>query len=186
VNRSKRHTSIIRTADPAGAELRRRLDFDDAQLLAECDVHYHRTGGPGGQHRNKVSTAVRLYHPPAGITVTGTERRSQQENRIHALRRLREAIAVYTRMPLPARVVWPATVQIVEGRLSVNPRNPAVYHVIGLVLDAIYAFDGSVRAAAGFLGVTPSSLTRFLAEHPKAWAEANRIRTERGVRPLRS
>lgn len=186
MTRSRRPIGPIRTPDPSGVELRRRLDFDDARLLAECDVHYHRTGGPGGQHRNKVSTAVRLYHRLAGITVTGSERRSQQENRIHALRRLREAIAVYTRTPLPPRVVWPPTVHISEGRLQINPRNPALYHVIGLVLDAVYAFDGDVRAAAGFLGVTPSSLTRFLGEHPKAWAEANRIRAERGVRPLRS
>ena len=121
------------------ADLRRRLDFEDGRLLAECEIHYHRTGGPGGQHRNKVSTAVRLHHRLSGIIVTGTERRSQQENRLHALRRLREALAVYTRAPLPEKPVWPPTVQISEGRLHVNPHNPAIYHVLGLVLDAVFA-----------------------------------------------
>jgi hypothetical protein len=168
------------------ADLRRRLDFEDGRLLAECEIHYHRTGGPGGQHRNKVSTAVRLHHRLSGIIVTGTERRSQQENRLHALRRLREALAVYTRAPLPEKPVWPPTVQISEGRLHVNPHNPAIYHVLGLVLDAVFACGGSTRDAAAYFGVTPTSLTRFLAEHPKAWAEANRIRAERGARPLRS
>ncbi len=176
----------VPNADSAGRDLRRRLDYDDARLLAECEIHYHRTGGPGGQHRNKVSTAVRLNHRPSGITVTGTERRSQQENRLHALRRLREALAVYTRAPLAEKPAWPPTVQISEGRLHVNPHNPAIYHVLGLVLDVIFTYGGSTRDAAAYFGVTPTSLTRFLAEHPKAWAEANRIRAERGTRPLRS
>jgi hypothetical protein len=158
-------------------DLRRRLDYDDARLLAECETHYHRTGGPGGQHRNKVATAVRLVHRPSGITVTGTERRSQNENRIHALRRLREAIALYTRAPLPPQVQWPDTVQITEGRLHLSDHNPALYHVVALVLDAIAATTGT-REAATYLGVTPSSLTRFLSDHPKAWAEAKRIRAK--------
>ena len=38
---------------------------DDA-LLAQCEVQAHRAGGPGGQHRNKAETAVRLWALPAG------------------------------------------------------------------------------------------------------------------------
>lgn len=47
-----------------------------------------RGSGPGGQHRNKAETGVRLFHPPSGITVTATERRSQVQNRELALQRL--------------------------------------------------------------------------------------------------
>ncbi len=170
----------------SGGELRRRLDFDDARLLAECEIHFHRVSGPGGQHRNKVVSAVRLHHKPSGLMVTGTERRSQHENKANAVRRLREAIATYTRAPLPEQFSWPGGVQIEGGRLRVNEKNPALPQVIGLVLDALFVCGGKHQEAAARLGVTPSSLTRFLSEHPKAWVEANRIRKEAGLPALRA
>lgn len=166
-------------------ELRARLDFDDARLLTECDIHLHRTGGPGGQHRNKVVSAVRLCHRPSGFVVTATERRSQHENKANALARLREAIAVGIRLPPPATIVWPSSVHLQNERLRVNAKNPAFYQVLALVLDEVTARDGQVAAAAQRLHVSTSSLTRFLAEHPKAWAEANRIRHAAGLPPLR-
>jgi len=61
---------------------------DDA-LLAQCDVHTFRAGGPGGQHQNKTDSAVRLVHRPTGVTVTCRAQRSQYLNKMDALRRLR-------------------------------------------------------------------------------------------------
>ena len=60
----------------------------DEALLAQCDLTPGRTGGPGGQHRNKVATGVRLTHRPSGIVLTATERRSQAANREVAFARL--------------------------------------------------------------------------------------------------
>ena len=170
----------------ADAELRARLDFSDAQLLTECAVHTYRARGPGGQHRNKTSSAVRLHHSPSQLIVTATESRSQHENKARALRRLREAIALSARVPLPAEIDWPQNVQIINKQLHVNAKNPSIYHVLALVLDALAANGGRLRDAAVCLGVTSSSLSRFLGEHPKAWAEANRIRRQAGLPPLRS
>ncbi len=168
------------------AELRSRLELDDARLLAECEVHLHRTGGPGGQHRNKVSSAVRLVHRPTGFSVTASERRSQHENRANALRRLREALAVGIRLPLPPAIIWPEPVNIRDSRLHVSEHNPGVWQVLALALDALAARGGQVSEAAKHLGVSTSSFTRFLHEHPKAWAEANRLRAEAGLAPLRA
>src|SRR5204862_463400 len=64
-------------------------DLTDDQLLAQCAVDTYRASGPGGQKRNKTSSAVRLRHHPTGLLVIAEESRSQHENKARALRRLR-------------------------------------------------------------------------------------------------
>ena len=61
------------------------LGLDDQALLAQCKVQIHRSSGPGGQHRNKVSTACRLHHAPTGVSAQAYDSRSQRENRVKAL-----------------------------------------------------------------------------------------------------
>jgi len=62
------------------------------RLLAECDVDTYRASGPGGQHRNKTESAVRLRHRPSGLVRVATEDRSQSRNRVAALERLYKAL----------------------------------------------------------------------------------------------
>ena len=49
-----------------------------------------KSGGPGGQHRNKTSTAIRIVHPASGARAESSEHKSQDQNRKTAWRRLRE------------------------------------------------------------------------------------------------
>src|SRR5437868_11607470 len=64
----------------------------DSQLVCQCEVDTYRASGPGGQKRNKTSSAVRLRHLPSGLIVIAEESRSQHENRARALKRLRQAL----------------------------------------------------------------------------------------------
>src|SRR6202012_5441795 len=54
----------------------------------EFEELFSRSSGPGGQHVNKVSTAVTLVHRPSGLSVTAQETRSQHRNRQLAFNRL--------------------------------------------------------------------------------------------------
>ncbi len=66
----------------------RRFATDLATLEKEVVVEPYRAPGPGGQRKNRKETAVRLTHPPSGITVVASERRSQAQNREVAFARL--------------------------------------------------------------------------------------------------
>ena len=69
------------------------------QRMKELGVHesdleeqFARSGGPGGQNVNKVSTAVTLRHLPSGVSVSVQDSRSQALNRKLARERLCDAI----------------------------------------------------------------------------------------------
>jgi protein subunit release factor B len=62
--------------------------------IAPVDLEetFARSSGPGGQHVNKVSTAVTLRHLPSGTAVTVQDSRSQARNRALARERLLDAL----------------------------------------------------------------------------------------------
>ncbi len=86
--------------------LRSLAQSDDA-LKAECIEEFFIASGPGGQHRNTTESGVRLTHPPTGLSVTATERRSQVMNRQMALERLREGLKALTVVPKTRRATRP-------------------------------------------------------------------------------
>jgi protein subunit release factor B len=68
------------------------LPVDDDELAGECDFEAYRASGKGGQHINTTDSAVRLHHRPTGITVTSQESRSQWQNRLTCLRKIRDKV----------------------------------------------------------------------------------------------
>jgi protein subunit release factor B len=101
---------------------RRALALSDESLLGECEETFFVGGGPGGQHRNKTASAVRLVHRATGVTVTATERRSQAQNRGAALERLRAALAPLSRKPKVRRPTRPSR-GAKERRISEKKRH---------------------------------------------------------------
>jgi ribosome-associated protein len=71
------------------------------KLLQDCDVETFRGPGPGGQHRNKTESAVRMTHRPTGIVRIARDDRSQLRNRRIALERIWRALEARKRKPRP-------------------------------------------------------------------------------------
>jgi hypothetical protein len=160
---------------------------DDAILLADCDVDTYRASGPGGQKRNKTESAVRLRHRPSGLSVIAEESRSQAENRARALKRLREALALRLRQPIDGDGIPAAVKACIDkrGRLSVGRRDARYLPAAATILDVLVSFKGSIADTASRLGITTGNLSAFLTADDALIAEANRIRTGFGLKPLR-
>jgi hypothetical protein len=155
------------------------------KLLADCDVRHERRSGPGGQHRNKVSTAVVLTHRPTGVRAEANERRSQAENHREALRRLRARLALEVRTPISDPVpteLWRSRVS--NQRLSINPAHDDFPALLAEALNVMAANEYDMTPAADYLGVSASQLMKFLKDEPVAWTAVNDARRQRGLRPL--
>jgi ribosome-associated protein len=74
---------------------------DRRALERDSEVEFYVASGPGGQHRNKTATGVRLRHRPTGLLVTATERRSQTANLDTAFERLAAAVTRLNYVPPP-------------------------------------------------------------------------------------
>jgi len=105
----------------------------DEDLLAECDVEAMRGSGPGGQHRNKTETAVRLTHRSTGIVVQATERRSRTQNLGVACERLRAALTIRFAPPPPPRRPTRPTRGSQERRVAAKSRRGGVKALRGKV-----------------------------------------------------
>ncbi len=168
--------------------------LSDGELLRQCEVDTYRASGPGGQKRNKTSSAVRLRHAPSGLIVIAEESRSQHENRARAVRRLRQALYLKTREELSPAELAPARLAArpeyhdaldADGRLGPGRKDARFWPAVGIVLDVLAAVKGSVRDAAAALGTSTGNLVTFLETDPKVWEQANRLRAEFGHKPLR-
>jgi hypothetical protein len=157
------------------------------QLLAECQLRRLRRSGPGGQHRNKVETAVCLQHLPTGVKAEANERRSQAENRAVALFRLRVNLALAIRRPCgPDSTPSPLWQSRLRGaRINLSRSHNDFPAVLAEALDVIAASHTDVKQAAARLCCTASQLTRLLKKEPRAMDLVNRSRREQGLHPLR-
>ncbi len=155
------------------------------ELLAQCEVRFVRRSGPGGQHRNKVSTGVVLRHKPTGVEAEASERRSQAENRTVALFRLRVQLALNVRSPCETcpSPLWHS--RAVGGRIAVSPTHDDFPALLAEAFDVLILCKFEPKPAGERLRCTASQLVKLLQKEPKAMLQVNRCRQQLGKHPLR-
>ncbi|HLL25813.1 MAG TPA: peptide chain release factor-like protein [Kofleriaceae bacterium] len=166
------------------------LATDDA-LVSQCDVDRYRASGPGGQHRNKTESAVRLRHKATGVSAIGEDSRSQSENRVHAVRRLRAAIALLVREPVELDGFVPsprlqAFVAAGTAPLGAKTRLTGGYWAaIAELLDLLVAGELEIATTAQRLGISTGALSKLLLHDEHVGRAVNDLRRSKGMRPLR-
>ena len=163
------------------------VELEESQLLAQCTIQRTRRGGPGGQHRNKVESAIVITHEPTGIIGQASERRSQHENRDVAIDRLRLNLALGFRLETdqdrsPSEL-WRSRVR--KQRLSLNAKHADFPLILAEALDFIAAFEFDLAAVAKKLDISTSQLVKLLKSVPAALEGVNRERRARELHPYK-
>lgn len=174
------------------------LPTDD--LLAQCEILRTRRSGPGGQHRNKVETAIVIKHEPTGLVAEANEKRSQAENRAVAIQRLRLVLAVEHRAvrdgtysqskPSESKTSQSngdlkasdlLKTRIRHRKLSVNLKHEDFPKLLAELLDHLAAANYELAKVASQIDLTNSQILKFLKQHPPAFEKFNRERAKVGL-----
>lgn len=161
--------------------------LSNVQLLRDCRTLRTRRGGPGGQHRNKVETAVVIEHLPSGVSAEANERRSQAENLKAAIMRLRIRLAVSVRGIADSNTTPSARWQSRRAgmRVSVSATHDDFPTLLAEALDHVSAANFQLSIAAKSLGVSTTSLLNLITKAREAVEWLQQMRSERGLPPLR-
>lgn len=150
------------------------LALDESRLLALCKCDTCRGTGPGGQKRNKTSSAVHLTHNATGLSAYDDQERSQQINKHRALQKLRLEFALKLREP---PVPWDEPIPSIKNERYV------VW--IATLLDNLYQHNFSLADTATAFGSSTGKLVKEMLKTPALWQLVNQERTARGFSQLK-
>ncbi len=154
-------------------------------LLQQCEIRTSRRSGPGGQHRNKVETAVIVCHLPSGVQGQASERRNQGENRAIAIQRLRLNLAIHVRETSEQDVAsWSWTSRIAKGRIAISEEHSDFPAVLASLLDDLAVSNWDLTSLAERAQTSSSQIVKLLRRHPPALGLLNAQREKLGLSPL--
>ena len=152
-----------------------------SELLRACKVTGFQGSGPGGQFRNKTNSGVDLRLSEFNLAIKSCESRSANENKVHALHRMRLAIALHVReTPKPLEALkFPGSMG------HVQPSNELYPQFIADVLDIVAANGGDTREAARAFGSSTTAMTKILHADKAVLSKVQELRKAGGKPPLR-
>ncbi|XP_078181832.1 class I peptide chain release factor isoform X3 [Carex rostrata] len=139
------------------------LTLSDDELMAQCEMDTYKSTGPGGQHRNKRETAVRLKHLPSGITAQLVRNQIDLET-------YSPPIELLQILPLKS------TIRGSDVGSQIGPNNPKFIPGMQALLDLIFSVEGSVSEAAKILGLSTGALSRLILSDDSLRSAVNEIR----------
>ena len=150
------------------------LNLDEARLQSLCRIEVCRGTGPGGQKRNKTSSAVHVTHLETQLAAFDDQERSQQINKHRALQKLRLEFALKLREPAAP---W---TEPVPGQKSER------YILwIAALLDNLYQYNFILADASAAFGSSTGKIVREMAKTPALWQLVNKERTTRDLPVLK-
>ena len=160
------------------------LSVDD--LSGRLQVRFVRRGGPGGQHRNKVSTGVFLHDPVTGVSGEATESRSQRTNRSEAMTRLRMAASISLRTNQECPIERSVRERLLPRRLKISASSDDHAAAMTLLLNDLHRAGGQPSLVAPIWKCSGGAVVRLVKREPAAWRWLQDVRKHHGRLPLRT
>jgi hypothetical protein len=131
------------------------------------------------EHRNKVETAVVIVHRASGERGEASEFRSQTDNQLNAIQRLRVKLALAIRSPEPNQVASPISLwrsRLQGGQIVMSPKHKDFPVLLTEALDCIMAHEYEMPLAAEKLRCSTSQLLKLLKIEFEALGYVNQQR----------
>jgi hypothetical protein len=159
-----------------------KTDRDELLLMSDecladlCRIEAFVGTGPGGQHRNRNYTAVRVHLKNfENIVAEESSFRSQKQNLNSALNKIRIKIAVSWRKSYPEDAVY----------THLNENNPRYALELARLLDAVVQYKFDHKMAAAVTGLSGSKLLKELSRNYEVWDDFQAARAAAGLSELK-
>ena len=151
------------------------LQMSDGALLKLCTVDHFIATGKGGQKKNKTSSAVRITHNESDISASASDDRQQSVNKVHALRKLRVALAMEMR----------CEPQTWNGQFDMNLKNSQYPLFAACLVDHLSHHNWQVSEAAKSLNLSTGKLIKIISKDDNMWQKVNSERQRHGFKILK-
>jgi len=155
------------------------LELSDAELLKLCEVSAYKGSGPGGQHRNKTNSGVKLKveNGECKVEAYSCDDRSAHINKLLALKKLRLRIALQIREKPASQIPFPFPGS--NGKIS---QDNALYpQFIADVLDRL----SDLNEAAKMWGLSKSALNKIILQDKKVMEIFQKMRSAASPMPIK-
>lgn len=134
---------------------------------------------------------MRLRHRLTGVSAIGEDSRSQAENKMHAVRRLRSAIALEVREPIVLENFRPSArlaAFVAKGTAPLGAKTRVTgeyWAAMAELLDLLVAGEVEIATTAQRLGISTGALSKLLLHDDHVGRTVNDLRRAKNLRALR-